>query len=93
MFLSIIPGVSTHKEKADLLITGGTVVTMKPPAPSSKTVPVAVTGDTIIAVGPRSELEAKYATHTDNRRHGQIGPADSSTAHPRPHDPVSRPAR
>ncbi len=50
----------THKEKADLLITGGTVVTMD----GSRTIlddgAVAVKGDTIVAVGPRGELEARY---------------------------------
>ena len=50
----------THKEKADLLITGGTVVTMD----GSRTIlddgAVAVKEDTIVAVGPRSELEARY---------------------------------
>jgi 5-methylthioadenosine/S-adenosylhomocysteine deaminase len=49
-----------HKEKADLLITGGTVVSMD----GSRTIlddgAVAVKGDTIVAVGPRGELEARY---------------------------------
>jgi 5-methylthioadenosine/S-adenosylhomocysteine deaminase len=51
----------TPKTKADLLITGGTVVTMN----SARTIlddgAVVVTGDTIVAVGPRSELEARYS--------------------------------
>ena len=50
----------THREKADLLITGGTVVTMD----GSRTIlddgAVAVKGDTIVAVGPRGDLEARY---------------------------------
>jgi len=51
----------THRVRADLLVAGGTVVTMD----ASRTIlddgAVAVKGDTIIAVGPRSALEAKYA--------------------------------
>src|ERR1700676_5657519 len=50
----------THRVRADLLVAGGTVVTMD----ASRTIlddgAVAVKGDTIIAVGPRNALEAKY---------------------------------
>ena len=49
-----------HKEKADLLINGGTVVTIN----ASRTIlddgTIVIKGDGIIAVGPRSELEVKY---------------------------------
>ena len=48
------------KQPADLLITGGTVVTMDGTRSIYDDGAVAVTGDTIIAVGPRSEIEAKY---------------------------------
>ncbi|MGH9504010.1 MAG: amidohydrolase family protein [Terriglobales bacterium] len=49
----------------DLLITGGTVVTMDGSRAILDDGALAVKGDTIVAVGPRSELEAKYdASHT-----------------------------
>jgi 5-methylthioadenosine/S-adenosylhomocysteine deaminase len=48
------------KQPADLLITGGMVVTMDGPHSIYEDGGVAVAGDTIIAVGPRSEIEAKY---------------------------------
>jgi 5-methylthioadenosine/S-adenosylhomocysteine deaminase len=51
----------THKEKADLLITGGTVITMDASRAILDDGAVAVKGDTIVAVGPRGELEARYA--------------------------------
>jgi 5-methylthioadenosine/S-adenosylhomocysteine deaminase len=46
---------------ADLIITGGTVVTMNGARAIYDDGAIAVTGDTIIAVGPRTELAAKYS--------------------------------
>ena len=54
--LSAQPG----KEKVDLMVTSGTVVTMDGPRTIYDDGVVAVKGDTIVAVGPRSELEARY---------------------------------
>src|SRR5271170_209013 len=48
------------KEKADLLVTGGTVVTMDAQKRVIEDGAVAVRGDTIIAVGPRAEIEAQF---------------------------------
>ena len=48
------------KQKADLVVTGGMVVTMDGPRSIYDDGAVAVTGDTIVAVGPRTEIEAKY---------------------------------
>jgi len=49
------------KEKADLLVTGGTVVTMNEGRTIIDDGALAIKGDSIIAVGPRSDIEAKYA--------------------------------
>jgi len=48
------------KDKVDLIISGGTVVTMDAPRTIYDDGMVVVKGDTIIAVGPRRELEARY---------------------------------
>jgi 5-methylthioadenosine/S-adenosylhomocysteine deaminase len=48
------------KSPADLLITGGTVITMDPARTIIEDGAVAISGDTIVAVGPRAEVEAKY---------------------------------
>jgi 5-methylthioadenosine/S-adenosylhomocysteine deaminase len=51
----------TAKERVDLIVTGGTVVTMDGSRAIHDDGAVVVKGDTIIAVGPRRELEAKYS--------------------------------
>ena len=51
---------SQTNKKADLLVTGGTLVTMDGSRPILDDGALAVKGDTIIAIGPRSELEARY---------------------------------
>ena len=48
------------KQKADLLVTGGMVVTMDGPRSIYDAGAVVVAGDTIVVVGPRTELEGKY---------------------------------
>src|SRR6202142_3586871 len=62
-FQSLLPASLSsqpNKEKVDLVVTGGTVVAMD----SARTIYddgiVVVRGDTIVAVGPRTELESKY---------------------------------
>jgi 5-methylthioadenosine/S-adenosylhomocysteine deaminase len=49
-----------RKEKADLLVTGGAIVTMDGARTIFDDGAVVTKGDTIIAVGRRAELEAKY---------------------------------
>jgi 5-methylthioadenosine/S-adenosylhomocysteine deaminase len=48
------------KDKVDLIISGGTVVTMDATRAIYDDGAVVVKGDTIIAVGPRRELDARY---------------------------------
>src|SRR5580693_2703058 len=48
------------KERADLIVSGGTVVTMDGARHIFNDGALAVTGDTIVAVGSRTDIEAKY---------------------------------
>jgi 5-methylthioadenosine/S-adenosylhomocysteine deaminase len=49
------------KDKADLIVTGGAVVTMDGNRSIYDDGAVVVTGDTIVAVGPSAEIKARYA--------------------------------
>jgi len=58
--LSIVLHGQTTKEHADAIITGGIVVTMDGHRHIYDDGAVVVTGDTIIAAGPRADIEARY---------------------------------
>jgi 5-methylthioadenosine/S-adenosylhomocysteine deaminase len=49
------------REKVDLIVSGGTLVTMDGGRRLIEDGGIAVNGDTIVAVGARTEIEAKYA--------------------------------
>src|SRR6266853_3329248 len=65
----------TTKAKVDLVVTGGTVVSMDGSRTIYDDAMVVVKGDTIVAVGPRRELEARYlASQTIDAKGGLILP-------------------
>ena len=71
-FLLSAASPALAQEKVDLLITGGTVITMDVQRHVFDNGAVAVRGDTIVAVGPRAELETKYAPAKVINAHGAI---------------------
>ena len=60
------------QEKIDILITGGTVITMDARRHILDDGAVAVRADSIVAVGPRADLETKYAPAKIINAHGAI---------------------
>jgi 5-methylthioadenosine/S-adenosylhomocysteine deaminase len=66
---SVFTVSQTHKQTIDLLVVGGSIVTMDGSRRILEDGAVAVKGDEIVAVAPRAELEDKYApTQTINAR-------------------------
>ncbi len=62
----------TTKEKVDLLITGGTVLTMDSTRLIINDGALAVKSDTIAALGPRAEIEGKYSAATQIDARGKL---------------------
>jgi 5-methylthioadenosine/S-adenosylhomocysteine deaminase len=60
VFFSTFLSGQASKQRADAIVNGGTIVTMDGQRTIYDDGAVVVTGDTIVAVGPRVELEAKY---------------------------------
>jgi 5-methylthioadenosine/S-adenosylhomocysteine deaminase len=61
----------TKKKQADLVIAGGTVVTMDANRRILEDGAIAIKGDQILGIGKRTEIEARYtaAAHIDARGH------------------------
>jgi 5-methylthioadenosine/S-adenosylhomocysteine deaminase len=63
---------SPAKERVDLIVAGGTVVTMDASRRVIEDGAVAVRGDTVTAVGPRSEINERYETAKTIDANGDI---------------------
>jgi 5-methylthioadenosine/S-adenosylhomocysteine deaminase len=69
LFSTCLQAQTTKKEKVDLLVSGGTIVTMDGERRILEDGAIAVKGDAILALGPRAEIESKYAgTQSVNAR-------------------------
>src|SRR2546422_10918347 len=61
------------QNRADLIITGGTLITMDGARTIYDDGAVVVRGDTIVAVGPRAEIAATYASSQTIYARGKLG--------------------
>lgn len=66
------PSDAPRKELADLILSGGTIVTMDPARRILEDGAIAVKGDTIAAIGPRAEIEAKFAAPRTINARGKL---------------------
>jgi 5-methylthioadenosine/S-adenosylhomocysteine deaminase len=55
-----VAALGQQKESADLIVTGGIVVTMNGARAVYQDGSVAIRGDSIVAAGPRAEIESRY---------------------------------
>jgi 5-methylthioadenosine/S-adenosylhomocysteine deaminase len=55
-----LPPTARAKDKVDLLVTGGTVITMDGQKRVIEDGAIAIRGDSIVAVGPRADIENKF---------------------------------
>ena len=67
-----VQGATPQKERVDLLISGGTVVTMDSGKRVIEGGAVAVRADVIVAVGARQEIESRYEAARTIDAHGKI---------------------
>src|ERR1700676_2121846 len=72
LFSACLHAQNAKKEKVDVLVAGGTVVTMNAERRIIEDGAVAVNGDTIVAVGSRANIEAKYAAAQPIRADGKL---------------------
>src|SRR5450432_4361905 len=65
----IAPASSQSKQPADLIVTGGLIVSMNPARTIYQDGSVAIKNDSILAIGPHAEIDAKYTSaHTIDAR-------------------------
>lgn len=62
IFVGLLPctAFAQGPQRVDLVVSGGMVVTMNPQRTVLQDGSVAIQGDSIVAVGPRAEIDAKY---------------------------------
>lgn len=72
LLLLLSSGAFAQKQPADLIVTHGIVVTMNAERTVYQDGAVAVRGDSIAAVGPRTEIEAKYQAAQVIDAHGGL---------------------
>jgi 5-methylthioadenosine/S-adenosylhomocysteine deaminase len=72
LFSSVLQAQTAKKEKVDLLVSGGTVVTMDGERRILEDGAIAVKGDVIVALGPRAEIESKFAAPQTINARGKL---------------------
>jgi 5-methylthioadenosine/S-adenosylhomocysteine deaminase len=72
LFSSVLQAQTAKKEKADLLVSSGTIVTMDGERRILEDGAIAVKGDVILALGPRAEIESKFAAPQTIKAKGKL---------------------
>jgi len=72
LFSGVLPAQTAKKEKVDLLVSGGALVTMDGERRILEDGAIAVKGDVIVALGPRAEIESKFAASQTINARGKL---------------------
>ncbi len=72
LFVFLLTTTLPAQKPIDLLITGGTAVTMNPQREIQENAAIAIQGDTILAVGPESELTKLYTPKQTIQAKGKL---------------------
>ncbi len=72
LFSACLHAQNAKKEKVDMLVAGGTVVTMNAERRIIEDGAVAVNGDAIVAVGSRANMESKYVAAQSINASGKL---------------------
>ena len=72
LVICCVAGFAQSRQDADLIVSGGIVVAMDPGRNIYQDGSVVVRGDSIVAVGPRAEIEAKYHAAQTIDAHGGL---------------------
>jgi 5-methylthioadenosine/S-adenosylhomocysteine deaminase len=72
LFSSVLPAQTAKKEKVDLLVSGGALVTMDGERRVLEDGAIAIKGDVIVALGPRAEIESKFAASQTINAKGKL---------------------
>ena len=72
LLMTVAAALAQTKQDVDLIVSGGEVVTMDGARTIIHEGSVAIKGDAIVAVGPRSEIEGRYRSATNIDGHGTL---------------------
>jgi 5-methylthioadenosine/S-adenosylhomocysteine deaminase len=70
--MTTLANAQTRRQPADLLVVGGTIVTMDQTRRVIEDGGIAVSGGRIVAIGPRADIESRYTSRQKINAAGKV---------------------